>query len=135
MRSLQVAATLITRRLLPFAPLLAALVFGGWAMYVNRQAGLTIALRSGLAQGVYAVFCTQIVGRVAVDVFRRTLGMRWRYILSFGASFLAMIAIPAVLHRAVGTPEILAAVLPGLIWGSGYIVAILGALSRDIGFQ
>ena len=52
---------MINRKLFRLAPLLAAVVFGGWAAFVNSEYGLFVLVRSGLGQGVYAFFSTWIV--------------------------------------------------------------------------
>jgi|GEM_PF-1806438 len=118
-------------RIFRFAPLLAAVIFGTWAAYVNREYGLFILVRSGLGQGAYALCSTWIVGRVATDVFafvgRTTQGR----ILSFVSSFLAMVSIPLTIHNLIGTPEITNAILPGVFWGSGYILVYIWALSKN----
>lgn len=51
-------------------------------------------------------------------------------LLSFVASFLVMISIPLTIHHALGTPEILNAILPGILWGSGYIATYIWILSH-----
>lgn len=117
-------------RIFRFAPLLAAVIFGAWAAYVNREYGIFILVRSGLGQGAYALCSTWIVGRVATDVFafagHTTQGRVW----SFVSSFLAMVSIPLTIHNLIGTPEITYAILPGIIWGSGYILVYVWALPK-----
>lgn len=122
---------LISVRLLRFAPLMAAVVFGGWAAYVNSEYGLFVLLRTGLGQGLYALFSTWIVSRTAADVYAFA-GGKWRgFVAAFVASFLIMISIPLAIHHFLGTPEIIAAILPGIVWGSGYLATFLWVLSKD----
>jgi hypothetical protein len=111
--------------------LLAALVFGSWAAFVNREYGTDIAIRSGLGQAVYALFSTWIVSKTLVSVFSKTQRDVQGAILSFVAAFIVMICIPLTIHYALGTPEILNAILPGAVWGSGYIGSYLWVLSRQ----
>lgn len=117
-------------RLLPFAPLLAAVAFGSWAAFVNSEYGMFVLVRSGLGQGAYALCSTWIVTRVATNVFaftgRTTQGM----ILSFVSSFLVMVSIPLTIHLLIGTPEITNAILPGLLWGSAYLAVYIWLLSK-----
>lgn len=122
---------LINKRLLGFAPLLAAFVFGGWAAFVNSDYGLLVSVRSGLGQAVYALFSTWIVGRTATNVFSFADGRAQGVLLSFVASFLVMLSIPLTIHYALRTPETLNAILPGMLWGSGYIATYLWILSRN----
>ena len=121
----------ISGQLLRFAPLIAAVVFGGWAAFVNRDYGLFVLVRTGLGQGLYALFSTWIVSRTAAQVSGRAGGKIKGFILGFTASFLVMLSIPLAIHYALGTPRIFAAILPGLAWGSGYIATYLWVLSRD----
>jgi len=116
---------LTNRRLLGFAPLLAALVFGSWAAFVNSEYGLYVAMRSGIGQGTYALFSTWIVSRTAGAVFSFTGNGAQSVLLSFVASFLVMVSIPLTIHHALGTPEVLDAILPGILWGSGYIATYI----------
>lgn len=110
---------------------MAAVVFGGWAAFVNSEYGLYVLLRTGLGQGLYALFSTWIVSKTAADVYRFA-GGKWRgFFVGFVASFLIMVSIPLVIHYILGTPEIIAAILPGIIWGSGYIATFLWVLSKD----
>ena len=123
---------LINKRLLAFAPLLAALVFGGWAAFVNSEFGLIVSIRSGMAQAVYALFSTWIVSKTVVSTFSfARLGIS-RMLWSFVVSFLVMMSIPLSIHYALATPRITSAILPGAIWGSGYIATYLWVLSADV---
>ena len=114
------------------APVLAAVVFGSWAAFVNSEYGLLVLIRSGLGQGIYAFFATWIVTRTAANVFAFTGGGPHGLIMSFIASFLVMICFPLTIHHALGTPEILNAILPGVLWGSGYIFTYLWVLGRSV---
>ena len=122
---------LTNKRFLDFAPLLAALVFGGWAAFVNREYGPVVTIRSGMGQAVYALFSTWIVSRTAVRTFsiagRGAQGVFWGFVVSF----MVMISIPLTIHYALATPEIFNAILPGIVWGSGYIATYLWVLARD----
>ena len=127
----QSSGHLINKRFLGFAPLLAALVFGGWAAFVNREYGSLVTIRSGMGQAVYALFSTWIVSRTAVSVFSIAKGGAQGVLGSFVVSFIVMISIPLTIHHALATPEIFNAILPGIVWGSGYIATYLWVLSRD----
>ncbi len=113
------------------APLLAALVFGGWAAFVNREYGPIVTLRSGMGQATYALFSTWIVSRTVVNVFSFAGRGVQGVLCSFVVSFLLMISIPLAIHYALATPEIFNAILPGIVWGSGYVATYLWVLSRD----
>lgn len=110
---------------------MAAVVFGGWAAYVNSEYGLFVLLRTGLGQGLYALFSTWIVSKTAADIYAFAGGKLRGFVAGFIASFLIMVSIPLAIHHVLGTPEIIAAILPGIIWGSGYIATYLWVFSKD----
>ena len=125
---------LINKNIFSSTPLLAAVVFGSWAAFVNSEYGLLVLIRSGLGQGIYAFFATWIVTRTATNAFAFAFAGDGPYglVMSFVASFLVMISFPLTIHHALGTPEILNAILPGVLWGSGYIVTYLWFLERNV---
>jgi len=112
---------------LRFAPILAALVFGSWAAFVNSEYGTFVLVRTGLGQGIYALFSTWIVTRTVSEVMRLLRGHSLRFLVSFVSGFIVMVSIPLALHAALGTPKILLAIAPGVLWGSVYIVGIVWA--------
>ena len=108
------------------AAMLAFLVYGSWAGWVNSEYGLAVTLRAGLGQGIYAFFSTWVVTAVARKVLFK-YGLNWKGMCaSFGVTFLVMLAFPVVIHNVLMTPDIIEAILPGLIWGSGYIAVVIG---------
>lgn len=112
-------------------PVVAAVVFGGWASFVNVGHGAENALRVGMAQGAYALFSTGIVGWTVQAAWLRFAGISFRRMLSFAAAFIVMIGIPIAVHVAIRTPEILASIVPGGVCGSGYIGLRLLLLQRS----
>ncbi len=112
---------------LRYAPILAALVFGSWAAFVNSEYGTFVLVRTGLGQGIYALFSTWIVTRTVSEVMRFTHGHSLRFLVSFVSGFIVMVSIPLALHAALGTPKILLAIAPGILWGSVYIVGCIWA--------
>lgn len=110
---------------------LAFLIYGGWAAFVNSEYGLAVLIRSGLGQGVYAFFSTWMVTAVARKVLFH-YGSNWRgFALSFLASFFIMLACPLTVHAILQTPEVIQAILPGLIWGSFYIAFVIKISSKS----
>lgn len=110
------------------AALLAFVIYGCWAYYANHEHGIDKALPAGIAQGAYAFFSTLIVGEMAKRLCLK-LGMNIKSIvISFALTFVVMLLIPLIIHSALKTPDIMETILPGLIWGSGYILAILISL-------
>lgn len=107
----------------------AGLGYGGWAVYANFSHGLRAAAMAAIVQGIYAFALTGCITRVARWGFLRYGGIQG-WLAGFGMSFLAMLTIPLVVHSAVGTPEIGQTILPGLIWGSIYLIGFLYALGH-----
>ena len=100
---------------------LAFIIYGSWAAWVNSEYGIEVSLRAGLGQGIYAFFSTWFVTATARKMLVR-YGNGWLgKAVSFTMAFLVMLAFPAVIHNVLRTPDIIEAILPGLIWGSGYI--------------
>lgn len=115
-----------------FAAILAFLIYGSWAGWVNSEYGLAITLRAGLGQGIYAFFSTWVVTAVARKILYK-YGLNWKgMLISFLVTFLVMLAFPVVIHNILMTPDIIEAILPGLIWGSGYIAVVIW-LTRKAG--
>lgn len=105
--------------------LLAALVYGTWAAFANSEHGVAIALKAGLGQGSYALFSTFWVTVSAVRIFRLCRGGWIGVFAGFIVSFIVMISIPLTIHTLLRTPDTWQAILPGLVWGSGYIMVLL----------
>ncbi len=113
-------------------PLLAGLVYGVWAGFANSEHGFSVALRSGMGQGLYAFFSTWLVTSVA----RRSYyffgcGKKGGF-LGFAISFLVMLTLPLSVHAALATPNVWQAISPGLVWGSGYIAFYLWQFHRRV---
>lgn len=100
-------------------------LYGSWAFYANYDHGATAAWLAGFIQGSYAFVSTLTVTLLALKIYHHYKGGIKGVTLGFSASFVAMLVIPWAVHTAAGTPDTLQTVLPGLIWGSIYLVAVL----------
>lgn len=110
--------------------LAAALGYGGWAIFANFEHGIKPGVIAGLVQGVYAFISTLSITHIARWVFLK-FNCAWRGItVGFIASFIVMIALPLSVHNLAGTPDIWQTILPGLIWGSIYLIGFL--ISLDV---
>lgn len=86
---------------------------------------MEVLVRSGLGQGSYAFFSTWIVTATARKTLRH-FGPNWQGIsLSFLSSFSIMLIFPITIHAILHTPDVVEAILPGLIWGSIYIALVI----------
>ncbi|MDT8398567.1 MAG: hypothetical protein RQ899_08140 [Pseudomonadales bacterium] len=104
---------------------LAFVVYGSWAAYVNSEYGLEALLRAGLGQGLYAFFSTWLVTAAARTFLQKIGYNRKGLFISFLLTFCVMLAIPVTLHTLLRTRDVWEAILPGLIWGSVYILLVL----------
>lgn len=107
------------------AGVLAALVYGSWAAFVNSEHGTAMSVKAGLGQGSYALFSTWIVTAAAIRSLNYFGYAPRDKLLAFTLTFLIMLMIPVVIHALLGTEDVLEAITPGLIWGSFYIGAVL----------
>ena len=112
--------------------LAAGLGYGGWAFYANFEYGFPTAMMSGSIQGVYAFLSTLCITHIAHLTFLK-FKCGYRGIFSgFVASFIVMLALPLIVHNYFGTPNIWQTILPGLIWGSIYLIGFLISLDVKI---
>jgi hypothetical protein len=110
------------------AALAAALGYGCWAGYANYEHGQSAWVMAAGVQGAYAFLSTLSISHVAHRTFlRHNRGIRG-ILVGFGMSFALMLAIPIVVHHLAGTPDIWQTILPGLIWGSIYLLGFLVSL-------
>jgi len=103
----------------------AAIVYGGWAVFANYEHGVHAWAMAGVIQGVYAFISTFCVTQLAKGVFAKCGGGVRGLMTGFTVSFLLMLAIPVGVHFVAGTPDILETILPGLVWGSVYLMGVL----------
>ena len=96
------------------AALLAFVVWGGWAYYVNLPAGLAVGLTSGAAQGTVSMLMTIVMIKAVTEIFRRLrnrlLQLTLQTILTVGAAAGFLILV----HSQVGTPNIFWTIVPSL---------------------
>ena len=121
--------SLLTHRYL--APVIAALVYGVWAGWVNSDHGVNVGLRVGLVQAAYAFVSTLTVAEAAKWLFKRSNESWLALTLVFIATFFVMLAIPVAVHWLAMTPDIIEAIAPGLLWGSLYILVLLYSLKTQ----
>lgn len=113
-----------------FTALAAGLGYGAWAFYANFGHGFSMAFMAATVQAVYAFISTLSITHVARFVFLHyKCGYRGIF-AGFSLSFLVMLAIPLIVHNFFGTPNIWETILPGLIWGSIYLMGFL--ISLDV---
>lgn len=102
--------------------------YGGWAIYANYDHGTHAWLMAGTIQAIYAFISTLSITHVARKTFNKyNCGVKGM-IAGFLMSFIVMLALPLSVHNFFGTPNIGQTILPGLIWGSIYLIGFLVTL-------
>ncbi|WP_156312569.1 hypothetical protein [Marinagarivorans algicola] len=104
---------------------MALLLYGSWAFYANIEHGYAAGLIAGSLQGIYAFGSTLCITLVALWVYKRCGGGMVGISAGFSLSFIVMLIIPWAVHSIADTPNKLQTVLPGIIWGSVYLMVIL----------
>jgi len=108
--------------------LAAAIGYGGWAVFANFEHGMHAWMMAGVIQGAYAFVSTLSITHIARWVFLKCNCAIKGIITGFIASFIVMLALPLGVHSIAGTPDLWQTILPGLIWGSIYLMGFLVSL-------
>ena len=99
---------------------LAFILWGGWAFWINREFGESTQIVSALTQGTASFLITLVMVRIVSWVYNRTghgvIGLFLSPVITvfFTGSLLVMV------HRIVGTPEIVKTVTPALTVAFGF---------------
>jgi hypothetical protein len=114
-----------------FTALAAAIGYGGWAVFANYEHGVYAWVVAGFIQASYAFFSTFFITHVAKWTFiKYDCGFKG-ILAGFGTSFIVMLAIPLLVHSIFHTPDLWQTILPGLIWGSIYLLGVLFSLNAS----
>lgn len=109
------------------APIVALVAYGSWAAYSNMAFGNRAMLLAFAVQGSFAFLSTWLLTRLVMWLLAR--GRSNRAMIFTQCSFL-LCSIPAGLHALAETPNILQAMLPGLVAGNAYLYTLLQKLNR-----
>ncbi|WP_026959738.1 hypothetical protein [Aliagarivorans taiwanensis] len=101
--------------------LLAAVIYGSWAGWVNSDHGSMVALRAGLVQASYAFVSTALVTYIARYFLLKPWSSPWPLAAALGVGWSCLLAIPLSLHHWQNTPDIFEAIAPGLAIGTLYL--------------
>ncbi|WP_320821945.1 hypothetical protein [Reinekea sp.] len=104
---------------------LALLAYGSWAAYVNLAAGSGPAIRAFFGQGSYAFFATLGIGLLGLRLHRHFGQTGPALVIAAGTCLTILCVSPLLIHTLIGTPNIIASVWPGWIWGSTYVLVLL----------
>ena len=110
--------------------LLAWLLYGSWACYVNWDYGLSPALTAFVAQGIASFSTTLFLTRLIEFLYRHipTRGLK-AALTPVGAIALIGITLYAI-HRLSGTPDIALTIAPSLLIGFAYCLYCTYRLDR-----
>ena len=116
-------------RLTLLAPWIAGLFYGSWAAYSNIEHGNSAALTALTIQGGFAMLSTWLLTSfISWSIQRQHPNPKpWFTFLQTAA---LLIGIPAIAHNVLGTPDILQAMLPGLIVGNGYSLFVIQQMTQ-----
>ena len=113
--NLQTTATAKTRRLYNWSSALLAFgLWGGWAFYINRPAGLSTGFTSGVAQGTVSMLMTFVMIRAVTGIFSRLTNRYLQLVLPTLITVGSAASLLVLVHALVGTPNIFWTILPGL---------------------
>jgi hypothetical protein len=107
----------------------AALVYGAWAGFSNREHGIGVALEAGLVQGALSFLSTMTFVLVLEALFRLGGGAVQGFLLAAGGTISLMIAVMTTAHRMAGTPNLVTTIAPSIVVGSIFFVAYAWRLS------
>lgn len=107
------------------AAIIALMLYGSWAGFSNANYGALAIFKAFLIQGLFAFSATLLLGALAGKLYRKLNATLSALALSFIICMLIAVCVPGGLHHIFGTAEILQSMLPGLIIGNFYILALL----------
>lgn len=126
-----ILGTVRAGRLPSLWPALAAFsLYGGWALYANREAGMALAAASASLQGAMSFVVTLLL-MLFVGMTHRRVDSRWyRIVLAALLPVTVVIALMCLGHLAIGTPRVLATVAPSAVIGTLFCLAEAIRLER-----
>lgn len=99
---------------------LAFVVYGGWAVAVNLEHGIEIAVTAGLAQGVSSSISTLIISAVIEYCYSKFQGHRMGLLLAWLIPPTLTGFMHAVFQLIVGTPDIIETVSFSVVMGYAF---------------
>ncbi len=103
-----------THRYRYYSAILAFIIWGAWAFYVNGDAGFNTRLTSGLAQGTASLIITLVMVRAVTEIYNRLPDKPWRPLLPAVLTVCVTGSVLVLVHTLVGTPRILPTIAPAL---------------------
>ena len=86
---------------------------------------MRIAAVTGSVQASYAFTSTLFLTYIVRQVYLKLGRALWGMVTGFMVGLTIIVSLPWALQSLVGNPNTLATILPGIIWGSIYVVGFL----------
>ncbi len=115
----------------PLGAVLGGFCYGLWALYANRHAGWAHASLIGAAHWLMSASLTYGCVSLMRTLFRLPRDPRLGAVLAGSGSLLATYTLLISVHRAIGTPNILLTLTPGLVPTIGFALVFSSLLLRE----
>ena len=106
------------------------LLMGGWALFANRDHGLAAAWLPALAQGTISALLTGVIKR-ALEAMNGRVSGPLAFVLPPLATALGVLTVLAVVHRLIGTPELVTTIAFPWSLSTLYAIVYNAALVRS----
>jgi hypothetical protein len=111
---------------------IAACLYGGWAVVANLGHGLDTALRAGAVQGASSAFTTMVITSGIEGLFFAVGAGLFRVALATALPPTLSSSVHVGAHLMNGTPEVLRTIAPSVVLGYVFAGAYVAALSRSV---
>ena len=115
------------------AGILALIVYGGWAYYVNSPYGVSAGIRAASVQGGYSLVLTLSTTLLMEGLYHSLQSIRpggGNLVLTVLLTSAVTFTTAWVINRGFGTPRIFMTILPGFLIGTAYTIAYVFALHK-----
>ena len=103
-----------SRRYDKLSAILAFIIWGGWAFYMNGDLGIEVRIKSGLAQGAASLIITLIMVRAVAGIYCWLPNNSLRLVLPAVITVCITGSGLVLVHTIVGTPRIFSTIFPAL---------------------
>ncbi|MEM6485906.1 MAG: hypothetical protein AAF662_13100 [Pseudomonadota bacterium] len=108
-----------------------AVIYGGWAYYVNMGDGTAMALRTSAVQGTFSFCLTLSMSLLLTSLYERFGRTVFAAFMSLIATCVFIFCTAYGLQYVAGSHEILMTIAPGFVIGSTYAAIFLITLHRS----
>lgn len=101
----------------------AAILYGSWAGFSNREHGTWVALEACLLQGALSFLSTLTLVLVLEALFRQGGRALAGFLLATVGTISLMSAVMTTAHWVAGTPNLVTTIAPSIVVGSVFFIA------------